>query len=31
MEETKTTQIEIYKAGQGPDLRVRFEGDTANF
>ena len=29
MEETKTTQIEIYKAGQGPDLRVRFEGDTA--
>ncbi|MBI3232350.1 MAG: virulence protein RhuM/Fic/DOC family protein [Candidatus Doudnabacteria bacterium] len=29
MEETKNTQIEIYKAEQGPDLKVRFKGDTA--
>jgi prophage maintenance system killer protein len=28
MEETKNNQIEIYKAPEGPEVQVRFEGET---
>lgn len=29
MEETKSTQIEIYKAREGPEVQVKFDGETA--